>query len=75
MFQYDETKTLRSIDIPVLVICGDSDIATTPPTSLRMKAELPQAELVTIQKGRHMALMEHNQQFAEAVRAFCTEIS
>jgi pimeloyl-ACP methyl ester carboxylesterase len=40
-----------------------------------MKAELPQAELVTIQKGGHMALIEHNQQFADAVRAFCTEIS
>ncbi|MEG4348503.1 alpha/beta hydrolase [Microcoleus sp. LAD1_D5] len=75
MLKFDETKTLPSIDIPVLVICGDSDIATTPPASLRMKAELPQAELVTIQKGGHMALIEHNQEFAEAVRAFCTEIS
>jgi len=75
MLKFEETKTLPSIDIPVLVICGDSDIATTPPASLRMKAELPQAELVTIKRGGHMALIEHNQKFAEAVRAFCTEIS
>jgi pimeloyl-ACP methyl ester carboxylesterase len=75
MFKFDETKTLSSINIPVLVICGDSDIATTPPASLRMKAELPQAELVTIKQGGHMALMEHNQQFAEAVMAFCAECS
>jgi pimeloyl-ACP methyl ester carboxylesterase len=36
-----------------------------------MKAELPIAELVTIKRGGHMALMEQNQRFSEAVRAFC----
>jgi pimeloyl-ACP methyl ester carboxylesterase len=36
-----------------------------------MKAELPIAELVTIKRGGHMALMEHNQRFSEAVNAFC----
>jgi len=40
-------------------------------TSDRMKAELPIAELVTIKRGGHMALMEHNQRFSEAVNAFC----
>ncbi|BAZ22618.1 alpha/beta hydrolase fold protein [Kalymmatonema gypsitolerans NIES-4073] len=41
-------------------------------TSDRMKAELPIPELVTIKGDGHMALMEHNQPFAEAVSAFCT---
>jgi pimeloyl-ACP methyl ester carboxylesterase len=40
-----------------------------------MKAELPQAKLVIIKPGGHMALMEENQQFAEAVSAFCDACS
>lgn len=71
MFKYEETKTLSTINVPVLVICGASDIATTPPASIRMKAELPQAELVTLKPGGHMALMEQNPRFAEAVSTFC----
>ena len=37
-----------------------------------MKAELPQAELVTLKPGGHMSLMEQNQQFAEVVTVFST---
>lgn len=71
MFDYEETKTLSTINIPVLVVCGASDIATIPPASIRMKAQLPQAELITIKPGGHMALMEQNQRFAETVSEFC----
>ncbi|WP_223265105.1 alpha/beta fold hydrolase [Nostoc sp. 'Peltigera membranacea cyanobiont' 210A] len=38
-----------------------------PVASDRMKAELPYSERVTLKPGGHMALMEQNQQFAEAV--------
>lgn len=72
MFNYEETTTLSTINRPVLLIWGASDIATTPPASIRMRAELPEAELVTLKPGGHMALMEQNQQFAEAVSAFCS---
>lgn len=75
MFGFDETQTLAKINIPVLVVCGDSDIATKPIASDRMVAELPQAQKVTIKQGGHMALMEQNRQFAEAVSAFCTGCS
>jgi pimeloyl-ACP methyl ester carboxylesterase len=37
-----------------------------------MNAELSSSQRVTIKPGGHMALMEQNQQFSEAVRAFCT---
>lgn len=72
MFNYDETRTLGTINIPVLVICGASDIATIPQASDRMNAELPSSQRVTIKPGGHMALMEQNQQFSETVRTFCT---
>ncbi|WP_225895489.1 alpha/beta fold hydrolase [Dendronalium phyllosphericum] len=67
--------TLAKINIPVLVVYGDSDIATKPIASDRMVAELPQPQKVTIKQGRHMALMEQNRQFAKAVSAFCNGCS
>ncbi|WP_235018885.1 alpha/beta fold hydrolase [Tolypothrix sp. NIES-4075] len=75
MFNYDETMTLPTVNVPVLVICGASDIATKPVASDRMKAELPSSELVSIKRGGHMALMEQNQRFSEAVSAFCVRNS
>ena len=71
MFNYDETNTLPTVKVPVLVVCGASDIATRPVASVRMKAELPDSELVTIKPGGHMVLIEQNQRFAEAVSEFC----
>ncbi|MCC5669656.1 hypothetical protein LC653_39075 [Nostoc sp. CHAB 5784] len=58
-----------------MVMCGASDIATKPVASDRMKAELPYSERVTLKSGGHMALMEQNQQFAEAVSTFCAGCS
>jgi pimeloyl-ACP methyl ester carboxylesterase len=70
MFKYDETATLPIINVPVLLIVGASDIATKPTASIRMKAELPQSDLVILKPGGHMSLMEQNEQFAKAIRKF-----
>ncbi|HEY9803272.1 MAG TPA: alpha/beta hydrolase [Leptolyngbyaceae cyanobacterium] len=71
MFHYDETRTLETINIPVLVVSGVADIATLPQASDRMNAELPNSQRVSIKPGGHMALMEQNQQFSQVVREFC----
>lgn len=71
MFHYDETRTLATINIPVLVVSGVADIATLPQASARMNAELPDSQRVSINPGGHMALMEQNQQFSQVVREFC----
>jgi pimeloyl-ACP methyl ester carboxylesterase len=39
MFNFDETATLPKINVPVLVVCGDVDIATKPAASDRMITE------------------------------------
>jgi pimeloyl-ACP methyl ester carboxylesterase len=70
MFKYEETATLSTINVPVLLVVGASDIATKPAASIRMKAELPQADLVMLKPGGHMSLMEQNERFAEVVSAF-----
>jgi serpin B len=73
MFNYDETPMLSKINVPVLLVVGASDIATRPAASIRMKAELPQSDLVILKPAGHMSLMEQNQQFAEAVEKFSVE--
>ena len=70
MFNYDETKTLPAINIPVQVIVGHSDIATVLAANRRISIDIPQAELVVLRPAGHMGLMECNTQFAQAVRLF-----
>ena len=70
MFKFNESETLPTIAVPTLVMVGKSDIATRPFASKHMSTEIPDAELVVLAPGGHMALMERNQNFAEAVRAF-----
>ncbi len=70
MFKFDEAETLPTIAIPTLVVVGKSDIATRPFASDCMMKATPQAELVVLSPGGHMALMERNQQFTDVIRAF-----
>ncbi|WP_316436698.1 alpha/beta hydrolase [Leptolyngbya sp. NK1-12] len=70
MFRFEETATLSQISVPTLVLVGKSDIATRPVASQRMRAEMPQAKLEILAPGGHLALMERNHQFAEAIREF-----
>lgn len=70
MFQFNETATLPTISVPTLVVVGESDIATRPFASERISQDVPQAELIRLSPGGHMALMERNQQFSEVIRAF-----
>lgn len=72
MLNYDETATLATINVPSLIVVGASDIATIPAASIRMKAEVPNSELVVLKPGGHMGLMEQNRQFSEAVSSFST---
>lgn len=70
MFKFDETQTLPSIHIPVLVIAGRSDIATLLSANRRLSLDIPKADLVVLQPAGHMGLMERNAQFAESVHSF-----
>lgn len=70
MLNFDETRTLLAINIPVLVIAGQSDIATLLTAHRRLSADIPKAELIVLHPAGHMGLMERNADFAEAVRSF-----
>lgn len=70
MFDYDATQTLATIQVPVLLVVGASDIVTVPASSRYMHTAIPNSELVTLHRAGHMGLMEQNKQFAEAVSSF-----
>lgn len=70
MLKFDETRTLPNINIPVLVIAGQSDIATLLAASRHISSDIPEAKLIVLSPAGHMGLMERNAEFAEAVRSF-----
>lgn len=72
MLAYDATATLPTIEVPVLLIVGDSDIVTVPAANQYMQANIAKSELVVLKRAGHMGLMEQNQAFAEVVRSFAT---
>jgi len=69
MFNYDETRTLGTINVPALVICGGSDIATLSQYYAH-ESGITSSRTRYLQPGGHMGLMEQNLQFAEAVSTF-----
>jgi pimeloyl-ACP methyl ester carboxylesterase len=65
--------TLRHV--PVLVVCGDTDVLTPIAHSREIVRELPDAELSIVDGGGHVALLEHSDQVNAAIRAFLQRIS
>jgi pimeloyl-ACP methyl ester carboxylesterase len=54
-------------DTRVVIICGDHDLLTPLEHSQAMAAALPNAELVVVPQGGHVALMEYPEVVNEAL--------
>ncbi len=61
---------LHQIDLPVLIIVGDQDIATVPEKSERMHAAIRHSSLVTIPKAGHSSTIEEPRAVNEAISNF-----
>jgi pimeloyl-ACP methyl ester carboxylesterase len=75
MLAYDASKTLKTIEIPTLIVSGDRDTTTLPDASEWMRLEIPRARLFALAPARHMGLIEMNDQFADAVAGFVVPLS
>ncbi|GIJ44728.1 alpha/beta hydrolase [Virgisporangium aliadipatigenens] len=64
---------LRSV--PVLVVCGDTDLLLPLAYSEEIVRELPDAELVVVEGGGHVALLEHPAAVNDAMKAFLERIT
>ena len=62
-------------EVPVLVICGDMDVLTPLAHSEEIVATLPDAEMVVVENGGHVALLEHADQVDEALANFLRKVA
>ncbi len=70
MFRFDETKTLETIEIPVLVVAGDRDPVLLAEASEFIDRSVKSAKLVTLSPAKHMGHMEDHERFDDLVVDF-----
>ncbi|HVO29938.1 MAG TPA: alpha/beta hydrolase [bacterium] len=58
MQRHTAIKWLDKIDVPTLVVAGEHDLFTPHHLSVQMRDRIPGAELLTIPRGSHAALIE-----------------
>ena len=66
----DVADRLKEILVPVLVVVGSEDVATTPDNARRHAELLPNAQLATIERAGHLSALERPREFVNVVLAF-----
>jgi pimeloyl-ACP methyl ester carboxylesterase len=64
---------LRSV--PVLVVVGDTDVLTPLAHSEEICQALPDAQLVVVEGGGHVVMLEHSDEVNAALAAFLTRVA
>ena len=62
-------------DVPVLIVCGDTDVLTPLAHSYEIASVLPEAEVVVVEGGGHVVLLEHADAVNEAMDRFLQKVS
>ena len=70
----DSMATLKTINIPVLLIAGEEDVATPVGEAELMRQNIPEARLQVIPKGGHYAVFEQPEESGRVVRQFLDEL-
>lgn len=70
----DRTAILSDIQVPVLIIVGDSDAITPPTMAESMRQRTPRATLAVIANAGHMSPMEQPEQVNRALREFLEKV-
>ncbi len=66
----DSTKTLATIDVPTLVICGDEDVPTPPAVMQAMSKNIAGSRFEVIPAAGHFAALERPEEFVRILRQF-----
>jgi 3-oxoadipate enol-lactonase len=69
----DFRESNRRIACPALIIAGSRDEATPPAMSEDMQAQIPGAQLVSLEAA-HLSAVEMPGEFAELVRGFVADL-
>jgi pimeloyl-ACP methyl ester carboxylesterase len=70
----DSTETLRTIDVPTLILVGEEDIITPVKEARTMHASLTGSTLCVITQAGHLSNVEQPGQFNAAVTRFVTAL-
>src|SRR5262249_43599389 len=66
---------LGEVDVPVLIVAGERDTFTPASLSTSMAERIPNAELLMVQGGSHVAPIEQPGLVGERIRAFIERVS
>jgi pimeloyl-ACP methyl ester carboxylesterase len=66
---------LGEVDVPVLVVAGEKDTFTPPSLSEWMAERIPNAELLMVAGGSHVAPIEQPELVRERIRAFVERVA
>jgi pimeloyl-ACP methyl ester carboxylesterase len=72
---FDLSRSLSTIDLPVLVVVGSHDRLTPLRHALRTADALPHAELVELPRCGHMPMLERRFEFARLLEEFAAKIA
>lgn len=67
MLGYEESTTLPTIGVPVLVAAGDHDRVTVPEANAFISRAVPNGRLSWLRGSGHMALLDQHEQFHAAL--------
>ena len=70
MTRPDAGPSLRSVDVPTLVVVGDEDVLTPPSEAEQLQRTIPGAALVRIPHAGHLSSLENPVAFNEATADF-----
>ena len=70
MTRPDSTPDLPRISCPALVIVGQEDVVTPPPTPSSSRCSIPGAELVVLPRVGHLSNLEAPEGFSSALTRF-----
>ncbi|MFM2096530.1 MAG: hypothetical protein RIS70_3654 [Planctomycetota bacterium] len=71
----DMTGQLSRVDLPSLIICGESDVISPPSEMRSIAAVMPQARYVEIPDAGHLAPLEQSGAVNDAIREFVLALS
>jgi len=66
----DSSPTLKTINVPTLIVTGDEDILTGPPEAELMRQNISGSQLKVIPKAGHYAVWEQPEEVGRVLRQF-----
>jgi len=73
MQRHDAGPWLHTVNVPTLIVGGESDLLTPLPLAVEMRDKIPGAELLVLPRGSHAGLIEHPELLNLRIEKFLRE--